>query len=58
MEIILYLVFAFIGFYITYFVIRLAVKHAISQSLDDIQRVIRVAINQSTVKSDLKNIND
>lgn len=57
-EIILYLILAFVGFYVTYFVIKKAVEHAINESLDDIEMTIRAAISKSNINCNIKNHDD
>ncbi|SHJ91514.1 hypothetical protein SAMN05444401_0120 [Clostridium amylolyticum] len=57
-QIILLLPLIFACLYITYFIIKIAVKHAIKESLDDIQGIIKNAISQSRTEYDWKNKND
>ena len=55
MGILLYLLLIFIGFYVTYFTIKIAVKHAISESLEDIRVTISKAISCSRDEYNWKN---
>ena len=55
MGILLVLLLTFIGFYITYLIIKIAVKHAISESLEDIRGTMIKAISQSRDEYNWKN---
>jgi hypothetical protein len=50
----IYLGLAFIGFYIVYMVIKISIKHAISESSTIIEKIIRNAINDSRVEYEWK----
>jgi hypothetical protein len=43
----IYLIFIAMGFYITYLIIKVAVKHAIRESLDYVQIIIKDSIKSS-----------
>jgi len=55
MEVLLYFGFAYIGFLIVYFVIKAAVKHAIRESSDYIQKIITNAIKESKTGNESDN---
>lgn len=48
----MYLIFIAIGFFITYLIIKTAVKHAIMESLYDIQITIKQSIDASLSECD------